>query len=399
VDYVRLNESGRPMENPFCYRDERTVKAEQEVNSRISVERLYALTGIQHLRINTLYQLYADGFHGMDQRIPWTNLPEFILHYLGGRRVAEYTNATHTQLLNLENRTWCKEIFEASDLQVEAAPPIVPPGSNIGFLGNSLGSIPAFGETKLIAPACHDTAAAIAGIPAEGEDWAFISSGTWSLVGTVLDAPCVSDSARRLNFSNEGGVGGKTYFLKNVNGMWLLRQCIEQWQMQGKRWTVAQLMEACASLAVPDNLIDVDEPEFLLPGDMPARIKAHLEQKYGTSILCDPTHAPEMAHLVFHSLASRYAEVLSDLSTIVSKPLRRLYIVGGGSQNSLLNHLTAQATGLEIVTGSTESATVGNFAIQLAALEGSFLPVVGVSSNAVTRWARILGAQRVVSSN
>jgi rhamnulokinase len=174
--------------------------------------------------------------------------------------------------------------------------------------------------------------------------------------------------------------------------MWLLRQCIEQWQQQGKRWTVAQLMKACASLAAPDNLIDVDEPEFLLPGDMPARIKAHLVQKYGTSILCDPSHAPEMAHLVFHSLAARYAEVLSDLSTIVSKRLRRLYIVGGGSQNSLLNHLTAQATGLEIVTGSTESTTIGNFAIQLAALEGSFLPDVGVSAHAVTRWARILGA-------
>jgi rhamnulokinase len=391
VDYVRLTAEGRPVGDPFCYRDERTLTAEREINSRISVERLYALTGIQHLRINTLYQLYADGLTGMDQRTPWTNLPEFILHYLGGRRVAEYSNATHTQLLGFKDRAWCGEIFAAAQLQREAAPPIVPPGSDLGRMGKRLASLPAFRETRLIAPACHDTASAIAGIPAEGEDWAFISSGTWSLVGAVLDAPCLSDLARTLNFSNEGGVGGKTYFLKNINGMWLLRQCIEQWQSRGATWSVPQLIAACVSLSPPAALIDVDDPPFLLPGDMPGRINAHLDARGGARLSLDPANAPEMANLIFHSLASRYAEVLRDLSKISSKRLKRVYVVGGGSQNSLLNRLTAKTTGLEIVSGSSESTTVGNFAVQLAALEGNFSEHTGVSSAAVTKWAAAIG--------
>ncbi|HEX4425477.1 MAG TPA: FGGY-family carbohydrate kinase, partial [Terriglobales bacterium] len=337
VDYVRLNDQGQPREDPYCYRDERTAGAEREVNALISVERLYELTGIQHLRINTLYQLYADGFEGMDQRVAWTNLPEFILSFLGGRRVAEYTNATHTELVALNGRNWCDEIFEASRLQRSAAPPIVPAGTDLGNLSGSLSSLPAFRKTRLIAPACHDTASAIAGIPAEGDDWAFISSGTWSLIGVVLDVPCVSELARRLNFSNEGGIGGKTYFLKNVNGMWLLRQCIEQWGKEGESWTVPQLIEACTSLVKPETLIDVDDPELLLPGDMPARIRDRLG-RVGPA-RSDAAKAPAMANVIFHSLASRYADVVRDLSKITGKRLKKIYIVGGGSKNSFLNGL------------------------------------------------------------
>jgi rhamnulokinase len=389
VDYVRLNGRGEPRENPYCYRDERTVKAELEVNARISVERLYELTGIQHLRINTLYQLYADGLGGMDQSIAWTNLPEFILSSLGGRRIAEYTNATHTQLVDLHERTWCGEIFAASQLQLGAAPPIVPPGSDVGNLLGGLASLPAFRKTRLIAPACHDTASAIAGIPAKGDDWAFISSGTWSLIGAVLDAPCVSDLARRLNFSNEGGIGGKTYFLKNVNGMWLLRQCIEQWRKEGESWTAPQLMEACSALPVPEGLINVDEPELLLPGDMPSRIKDRLKRS-GTTVSDAASTPPAIANVIFHSLASRYAQVVRDLSASTGKQLKRIYIVGGGSRNSFLNGLTSKATGLEILTGSTESTTIGNFAIQLAALAGNYSPARGVSFQEVTKWANAL---------
>jgi rhamnulokinase len=389
VDYVRLNDQGEPRGNPFCYRDERTVRAEQEVNARISVDRLYELTGIQHLRINTLYQLYADGLSGMDQSIAWTNLPEFILSFLGARRVAEYTNATHTQLVALSDRTWCNEIFAASQLQLRAAPPIVPPGSDVGNLSGNLASLPAFGKTKLIAPACHDTASAIAGIPAQGDDWAFISSGTWSLIGTVLNEACVSDLARRLNFSNEGGIGGKTYFLKNVNGMWLLRQCIEQWRKEGESWTVPQLIEACAALAVPESLIDVDDPEFLLPGDMPSRINDRLRRK-GKAVSDAPLKAAAMTNVIFHSLASRYADVIRDLSKITGIRFKRIYVVGGGSRNSFLNGLTSKATGLEIVTGSTESATIGNFAVQLAVLAENSSFRKGVSAQEVIKWANVL---------
>ena len=251
----------------------------------------------------------------------------------------------------------------------------------------------------MIAPACHDTASAIAGIPAQGENWAFISSGTWSLVGCVLDAPCVSDAARSANFSNEGGVGGKIYFLKNVNGMWLLRQCIEHWQQQGEVWSVEQLIAACSSLPAPEHVIDVDEPDLLLPGDMPSRINAQLTRAGKAAIPEGNSMAAQMANLIFHSLADRYAEVLQNATSITGKALKRLYVVGGGSRNALLNRLTARATGLEVLTGSTESTTVGNFAIQLAALKGDYTDGIGVAANSVAEWASVLAARPITLGN
>ncbi len=394
VDYVRLGPDGAPIGNPFCYRDERTVATQKQVHSRISPERLYELTGVQILGLNTLYQLEAD--RDTEQGLPWINVPEFVMHWLGARRVSEYTNATHTQLLFVHNPDWCPEIFAAAGLELGAAPPLVKPGTDIGRVQGTLASLPAFRETKLIAPACHDTASAIAGIPAQGEDWGFISSGTWSLVGCVLDSPCVSADARNENFSNQGGVGGGIYFLKNVNGMWLLRQCIEHWRLQGQVWTVEQLIAACADFAAPDYLFDVDQPDLLLPGDMPARINAQLKRVGQTPI---PEGlgmaAAQMANLIFHSLADRYAEVLKNAARITGKVLQRLYVVGGGSRNALLNRLTARATGLEVLTGSTESTTVGNFAIQLAALQGDYTDAIGVSASAVAKWAGVLAPQPI----
>jgi rhamnulokinase len=390
VDYVRVGPEGGPLGNPFCYRDERTVEAQRRVHSRISPEKLYELTGVQILALNTLYQLAAD--RDSEQRLPWVNVPEFLMHWLGGRRVSEYTNATHTQLLGVKDRAWCLEIFAAAGLEESAAPPLVSPGTGIGRLQGTLACLPQFRETKLIAPACHDTASAIAGIPARGEDWGFISSGTWSLVGCVLDSPCVSEAARTANFSNEGGVGGKIYFLKNVNGMWLLRQCLEQWRLQGQPWTVEQLIAACAELAAPEYLFDVDQPDLLLPGDMPARINGQLKSAGRASIPEGPGMPAQMANLIFHSLAARYASVLLDATNITGKALKRLYIVGGGSRNALLNRLTADSTGLEVLTGSTESTTVGNFAIQMAALDGDYADGIGVSASAVANWASILAS-------
>lgn len=395
VDYVRLAPHGQPASNPFCYRDERTAEAQKQVHSRISPQRLYELTGIQILALNTLYQLHADSIE--EQSVPWVNLPEYLLHRLGGRRVSEYTNATHTQLLGVRDQTWCSEIFEAAALDIGAAPPLVRPGTVVGRLQGPLVSLPAFRDTKLIAPACHDTASAIAGIPAQGEDWAFISSGTWSLVGCVLDSPCISDAARRANFSNEGGVGGRVYFLKNVNGLWLVRQCIEQWRLQGQVRTVEQLIGECAGLAPPEHLLEVDDPDLLLPGDMPARINAQLTRAGHAPIADGPGMAAQMTNLIFHSLAHRYAKVLQDAATITRKVWNRLYVVGGGSRNALLNRLTAEATEIEVLTGSIESATVGNFAIQLAALQGDYTDGIGVSANSVATWAGVLASPHKTS--
>jgi rhamnulokinase len=394
VDYVRLRPDGTPAANPFCYRDERNIAALKALHERIPPERLYDLTGIQILPLNTLYQLFADGPSGTTQSMPWINLPEFVLHWLGGRRVAEHTNAANTQLVDVHTRHWCAEVFAATGLEINAAPPLVNPGSDIGQVTGALASLPAYRDTRLIAPACHDTASAIAGIPAEGGDWAFISSGTWSLVGCVLDSACVSKAARTKNFSNEAGIGGRIRFLKNVIGMWLLRQCMERWKSQGRAWTVDELLAACERLPAPDQLFDVDDPDFLPPGNMLARINAQLVRAGGSALPEEPESAPRVAQIIFHSLAARYAQVLRDLTDVTGKTFRRIFVVGGGSRNTLLNRLTERATGMQVLTGSAESTTIGNFAIQLAALEDS-RDQAGVTSSAVAGWAGRLAEQTI----
>ena len=195
----------------------------------------------------------------------------------------------------------------------------------------------------LIAPACHDTASAIAGIHAHGDDWAYISSGTWSLVGTLLDHPCAGPESARLNFTNEGGVGGTICFLRNVNGLWLQDQCMEAWKADGESRTVEELIEAAAKLPSPQALIDVDDPQLIAPGRMPERIATQLENA-GVSAKPFLSSPPAMINLILHSLAARYAAVIHQIETLTAKKFRRLYIVGGGSRNLLLNRLTQQAT-------------------------------------------------------
>lgn len=400
VDYARLNEKGEAIAKPFCYRDARTERAEKEVHAIVPASRLYTLTGIQILRINTLYQLYADKSSGEDPSLRWLNLPEFMTYRLGGNPVSEYTNATHTGLVKIGTHEWCEEIFQELGLDVAAAPGIVSSGSIVGTLAGELAQLPAFGETKLVVPACHDTASAISAIPAVGDDWAFISSGTWSLVGTVLVSPCATGDARTANFTNLGGLGGKICFLKNVNAMWLLKRCMEEWEQRGSRWSLEDLLMRCAALPGPRALIDVDDPQLLLPGNTIGKINDQLERLGQQKFTGEDGAMPAIANVIFHSLAARYAEVLSAISKITGKKLKRLFIVGGGSQNAFLNRLTAERTGLEVILGSTESATVGNFAVQLAALGGDWNPSTGVSAAAVAKWSeRMTGRSLVLSTD
>lgn len=389
VDYVRLKANRTALQDPFCYRDDRTVAAEAQAHRAIAPETLYRKTGIQLLRLNTVYQLCADNRDGINQGMPWVNLPEFVTHFLGGEKVAEYTNATHTGLVRLGTHEWCEEIFDALHLDISAAPKIVPTGTVAGNL-QRLRDIPRLANTKLIVPACHDTASAIAGIPATGEDWAFISSGTWSLVGTTLPQPCANDEARQKNFTNLGGAGNRTCFLKNVNGMWILRQCLDEWKKNGRAYELPELIARCQNMAAPERLINVDAPELMLPGDMPAKIAAQLDRPAGGNAAAIDD-AVEIVNLVLHSLAARYAEVIRDIVSITGKEIRRLYIVGGGSKNSLLNRLTAERTGVEVFVGSTECATVGNFAIQLAALESG--AGASVTQEAIAHWSGRLSAE------
>ncbi len=366
VDYVRLDARGNPLTDPCCYRDPRTESAFQAVHRRIDVDRLYALTGIQPLPINTLYQLYADSAAGVPSSTPWINLPEYILHWLGGESVAEYTNATHTGMVELATKNWSPEIFDAAGLDIGAAPQIVAPGTEIGRLRGTLTELPAFRDTRLIATACHDTASAIAGIAATEADWAYISSGTWSLVGALLDMPSNTKEAHAKGFTNLGAVGNKICFHKNVNGMWIMRQCIEHWAVEGKTWTIPQLIELAEDIPAPAGMLDLDDPDLLLAGDMPARIDAQRYRLGLQPILDSAVNAPQFANLIFHSLASKYAQVLDDMRTITGKNPEFITIVGGGSRNQFLNRLTEQTTGIKVRCGDVESSTTGNFRVQLS---------------------------------
>jgi rhamnulokinase len=372
VDYIRLDAHGIAVADPFCYRDERTLASESLLHRRLSAESMRDITGIQLLRINTAYQMYADGD---DLRVlRWLNLPEYILYRLGGHPVSEMTNASHTQLLGLDGE-WSREVFAAVDAPIHTAPTLVLPGTDLGPLTGRLAELPAFADTRLIAPACHDTASAIASISDTSDEWAYISSGTWSLVGTVLNSPINTQQARSENFTNLRGVDGTICFHKNVNGMWLLRQCLKAWNedvalANPEPLTISRLVEAATAVAPRDYTLDVDDPDLLLPGRMPERINTQLRRRGLRELNPTREHAAELASFLFHSLAARYTEVLQSVATITGKHLQRLYVMGGGSQNQLLNRLTAEATGLQVICVGAECSTVGNFAVQLGALEG-----------------------------
>ena len=278
--------------------------------------------------------------------------------------------------------------IQRAGLNLNLAPRIVPPGTDLGKLSGPLAKLPALRDTTLIAPACHDTASAIAGIPATGNDWAYISSGTWSLVGALIEQPRNGAAAQAENFTNLGAVGGRVCFHKNVNGMWLISQCMAQWALDGK--TVAHRRSGRRrreDVTCPIGLLDVDDPDLLLPEHMPQRINAQRVSNGLAPLDESPANAPAFASLIFHSLAARYAQVLNRVAFLTDKKLKRLFIVGGANQNAFLNRLTSEATGLEVFRGSPESSTVGNFAVQLATLEGDRDDVTGAYAEPVARWA------------
>lgn len=390
VDYVRVDAEGNALDEPFCYRDERTVEAERVLHERISPEQLREITGVQLQRINTLYQLFADRQERLHPGKYWQNLPEYLLTRLGARAVSEFTNATHTQLIDLQSGKWSVEIFAAAGLDLSLTLPLISAGTHVGELVSPLAELPAFRNTALIAPACHDTASAIAGIPATGNDWGYISSGTWSLVGKLIDTPMNSSNAARAGFTNLGAVGGKRCFHTSVNGMWLLTQCMETWAASGRTWTMEQLVDVAEKLGPVDHFLDLNDPSFLMTGQMPKRINAQRRRNRLVPLDESVERAPHFANLIFQSLASRYAQAFRQVEAITGQTLRRIYVVGGASQNLYLNDLTAAATGIPVLCGSPEGSTLGNFAVQLAVRETRKHSEHGVDAEAVARWAAVL---------
>jgi rhamnulokinase len=388
VDYVRLNEQGEAMRPPFCYRDERTLAAKDAADWLVSPRSMFAQTGAQPLRINTVYQLLADRASGVDEHAPWVCLPEYVMLRLGGRRVAEYTNATHTGLVDIETGDWSEPLLKLLDIPKDALPPIVSAGTTIGKLRGPLTELAAFRDTELIAPACHDTASAIAGITTPFDRTAYICSGTWSLVGTLIDTPFTTQEAMDAGFTNQGAAGGGFCFHTNVNGMWILKQCLESWRREGRTYELQALIAQAAAVDKIPGIVPVDAPPLLLDGDMPARLNEQLRLAGYAEIADCAGHERIFARVIFESLASRYASALWSLEKMLGCRLNRIHILGGGSLNALLTRLTAEQTGLPVETGHVESSTVGNFAIQLASSEAQGGPL---RRETVQRWARRLG--------
>ncbi len=384
VDYVRLSENGEPIGLPYCYRDERTTASKTATDKVSEPEWMFRHTGAQPLRINTVYQLMADSASGIDPHAPWVNLPEYVLYRLGGRRVAEYTNATHTGLVDIETSDWSEPLLKQLSLSKDAVPLIVPTGTVIGKLQGPLADLDAYRDTQLIVPACHDTASAIAGISTPMGCTAYICSGTWSLVGTIIERPFTSPEAMRAGFTNQGAAGGGFCFHSNVNGMWILKQCLESWQSEGRPWDLPELIVKAAEVERFPGIVPVDAPSLLLDGDMPIRLNEQLRSAGYAEIPDRAGNEPVFARVIFESLATRYAAAINNLERMLGCSLHRIHILGGGSLNQLLTRLTAERTGRSVERGNAESSTAGNFAVQLASSEAHGQPL---QRDSIHRWA------------
>jgi rhamnulokinase len=378
VDYVRLAPDGSMLSEPFCYRDERTAASKKAADGIIAPFDLYQRTGTYPLKINSVYQLIADVAavsenenQRIDKRAPWVMLPEFVLYWLSGRRVAEYTNATHTGLVNLRTGDWDRELFEVLGLAIEAAPPIVATGTVLGPMTGPLAQLDAFRATEIIAPATHDTASAIAGIPSDLSSTAYISSGTWSLVGTITQVPVTTRHAFDAGYTNIGAAAGGLLFHSLINSMWVLKQCMDTWAAQGRIWKIEDIVKNAAACNTATGVLDMDADALMLDTDMPRRINNEL-MRLGFDAISDVAgNEPLFARTIFESLALRYASATANLEKMLVRKLERIHMIGGATRNKLLVGLTELRTGLKVEIGETESSTVGNLAVQLAASDGN----------------------------
>jgi rhamnulokinase len=374
AEYILVDRNGEGVGEAFCLRDPRNVPAMERAFTIIPRKRIYEITGIQVMPVNTLYGLIAhreESPEEWERTWVWLGTPEYYLFRMTGVPFAEWTNAPNSQMMDAFAKTWSQELCEAFGLSPDKFAPIVPTGTILGNLRPSLANELGLPNTKVIAPACHDTASAVGAIPYSHEDLAFISSGTWSLVGTVLRNPLVSELGYDLNFTNEGGVGDTIRYLRNVIGLWMIQEVLREWNEQGLPVSAAQLAEQCMDVEIDGPNVDVsDEKTFLAPGNMAARINAELKARG----FPQETRPAQLAAIILRSLARRYAEVIEGLRKCTGKTIKRVCIVGGGVKNEALNRLTALSTGLEVVKGSSESTLIGNVAVQIAALENTRSP-------------------------
>ncbi|HEX4140302.1 MAG TPA: rhamnulokinase family protein [Candidatus Methylacidiphilales bacterium] len=367
VDYVLLDAKGNAIGNPYCYRDARTHAAVDRLHKTIPFGEIYAETGIQFMTINTIYhfeaQQHADktAFANADH---FLGIADYFNAQLGGEPAAEQSLASTTQLYNPRTQTWSEKIAATLSVKKSLFPRIVPSGTVLGPVIGKLAALPALAQTKVIASCSHDTGAAVAAVPATGDNWAYLSSGTWSLLGAELREPVISDAARIAGFTNEVGLGGTIRFLKNIAGLWVLQECRRAWEAAGQKFSYEELTQLAADNGPAAAHLNLSDPRFLAPGDMPEKITAFCRETAQPV----PAKPGEFARTILESLALTYAQTLAELEKITSRKISSLNIVGGGSRSELLNQLTADATGIRIVAGPVEATAVGNILIQALAL-------------------------------
>ena len=362
-DFALIGERGNLIENPYHYRDTRHEGSMDAVVHRIGRERLYAQTGSQIITINSLFQLYA-ACQNTPKLIGAASgllmMPDLFNYWLTGQLRSEYTIASTSQMVDARTRQWARPLLVELGLPDRLLQPLVEPGSAVGELRRDVSD--AYAGTPVIAPACHDTASAFASAWTEGG--AFISSGTWSLLGAEIAAPIVTSAARDLNFTNEGGVCGTTRLLKNIGGMWVLQACMRAWAAAGQHPTYDSLLLAAADERFAfRSLFDPDHSAFFNPSDMPAAIAEFCRQ----TRQAPPGDPPAFTRAILESLAFKYRAVIESLEQLTGTRYKQVRIVGGGSRNRLLNQFTADATGRTVIAGPVEATALGNIAMQMLA--------------------------------
>lgn len=363
VDFALLARDGTLAALPRHYRDPANAGMIERIGERIPRRRLYDLTGVQFLQINSLPQLYSmklAGAPGLEIASKLIFMPDLFAYFLSGEAKAERTIASTSQFYNPSTGDWAREVFEELGLPPGILPEIAAPGTRLGGLRAEVaGEVGLAAGTPVYATAGHDTAAAVAAAPARGDaPWCYISSGTWSLMGVERDAPVLTRRAEELNFTNEAGVGGKIRLLKNIMGLWPLQECRRAWQAAGREYSYAELTAMAA--AAPEFPATIDVDEFLEPGHMPERIAAACAR----SGQREPSTPAEFTRLILQSLAAKYEEVLAKAEELTGERTAAIHIVGGGSRNRLLNELVEKRTGRAVAAGPVEATAAGNILTQ-----------------------------------
>jgi rhamnulokinase len=363
VDYGLLK-NGELQGEPFHYRDDRVAAGIDDVHERISSHDLYAATGVQRLPFNSVYQLAADRLAGrLDGIDRFLLIPDLITFWLTGVQQAERTNASTTGLLNVATGEWDWALIERLGLPREIFASLVDAGSAVGGLLPGVAERVGLPALQVSTVGSHDTASAIVAVPATEPDFAYISSGTWSLVGVELEQPVLTEASRAANFTNEGGVDGRVRYLRNIMGLWMLSETIRGWEQVGETVVLADLLAAAADYSGPITLFDPDDPRFLAPGDMPARVGEWLSER-GLPV---PEGRAALVRTMLESLAQAYVEAIHQASELSGTTVKVIHLLGGGSQNELLCQLTADRSGLPVMAGPAEATAIGNVLIQARA--------------------------------